>query len=97
VLSSAAASLDGLFEHPVGNLLGEILRQSDLNLIPFDSNGTAGDGDRRILRSFSGLYVESPSVPRTFDDVAFEMALSERSSCMRTGIVDGVEVSGDIE
>jgi hypothetical protein len=68
-----------------------------LHLIPFDSDGTTGDGDLRIFRSFAGLHVKFPSVPRTFDDVAFEMALSERSSRMRAGIVDSVEVSGDIE
>ena len=72
-------------------------RQRHLNLIPFDPYGTAGDGDVRILRSFAGLYVESPSVPRTFDDVVIEMAFPERSSHMRTGVVDGVEGPIDIK
>ena len=78
-------------------LLGEVFRQRDLNLIPFDPYGTTGDGDARIFRSFAGLYIESPSVPRTFDDVAIQMAFSERSSRMRTGVVDGVEGSVDIK
>jgi hypothetical protein len=77
--------------------LREVLRQGYLNLIPFDSYGTAGDGDVRILRSFAGLYVEPPSVPWTFDDVAIQMAFSERSSRMWTGVVDGVEGSFDIK
>ena len=77
--------------------LGEVFRQRHLNLIPFDPYGTTGDGDVRILRSFTGLYVVSPSVPRTFDDVALQMAFSERSSRMRAGIVDGVEGSVDIK
>ena len=50
--------------------LGEVLRQRDLHLIPFDSDGTAGDGDSGIFRSLAGLHVESPSVPWTFDDAA---------------------------
>jgi hypothetical protein len=66
-------------------------------LISFDPDGTAVDGDGWILRSFAGLYVESPSVPRTFDDVAIQMPFSERSSRMRTGVVDGVEGSVDIK
>ena len=75
----------------------EVFRERYLNLIPFDSDGTAGDGDRRSFRPFAGLHVKFPSVPWTFDYVAFEMALSERSSRMRASIVDGVEVSGDIK
>ena len=78
-------------------LLGEVFRQRNLNLIPFDPDRTTGDGDVRILRSCAGSYIESPSVPRTFDDVAIQMAFSERSSRMRTGIVDGVEGSVDIK
>ena len=77
--------------------LGEVFRQGYLNLIPFDPDGTADDGDVRILRSFAGLNVESPSVPRTFDDVALQIAFSERSSRMRAGIIDGVEGSVDIK
>lgn len=77
--------------------LGEVFRQCYLNLIVFDPYGTAGDGDCRILRSFAGLYVESPSMPRTFDDVAFQMPFSERSSRMWTGVVDSVEGSVDIK
>ena len=42
-------------------------------MISFDPDGTAVDDDGRILRSFAGLYVKSPSVPRTFDDVAIQM------------------------
>jgi hypothetical protein len=49
----------------------EPFRERDLHLIPFHPDGTAVDGDNRIFRSFAGLNVESPSVPRTFDDVAF--------------------------
>jgi hypothetical protein len=75
----------------------EVLRQGDLNLIPFDPDGTAGEGDLRILRSFAGVYVETPSVPRTLDDRAIQMTFSERSSRMRTGVVDGVERSVDIK
>jgi len=36
-------------------------------------------------------------MPGTFDDVALQMAFSERSSRMRTGVVDGVEGSFDIK
>ena len=36
-------------------------------------------------------------MPRTFDDVAIQMAFSERSSRMRTGVVDGVEGPVDIK
>jgi hypothetical protein len=75
----------------------EVLRQCYLNLIIFDPYGTAGDGDAWIFWSFAGLYVESPSVPRTFDDVTFKMAFSKRTSCMRTGVVDGIEGSFDIK
>src|SRR5580765_4132777 len=75
----------------------EVLRQGYLNLIPFDPDGTAGDGDLRILRSFAGVYVEAPSVPRTLDDMAIQLTFSERSSRMRTGVIDGVERSIDIE
>ena len=78
-------------------LLFEVLRKSYLNLISFDSDVTAGDGDLRILRSFAGLYVEAPAVPWTLDDMAIQMTFSERSSCMRTGVVDGVERSIDIK
>ena len=74
-----------------------MFRQRHLNLSPFDPYGTTGDGDVRIFQSFSGLYVESPSVPRTFDDVALQMPFSKRSSRMRAGIVDGVEGSLDIK
>jgi len=79
------------------SVLCKVLWQGYLNLVSFDPYGTAGDGDVRILRSFAGLYVESPSVPRTFDDVALQMAFSERSARMRAGIVDGVEGSVDIK
>ena len=68
-----------------------------MNLIPFDPDGTASDSDLRILRSFASLYVESPSVPRAFDDVTIKMAFSKRSSRMRTGVVDSVEASSDIK
>ena len=57
-------------------LLGEVFRQCHLNLISFDPHWTTGNGDVRILRSFAGLYVESPSVLRTFDDVAIQTAFS---------------------
>jgi len=79
------------------SLLLEVFRQRHLNLILFDPYGKAGDDDVRTLRSLAGLYVESPSVPRTFDEVALQMAFSERSSRMRAGIVDGVEGSVDIK
>ena len=82
---------------PLAWFLLEIFRQRYLNLIVLDPYGTAGDGDCRILQSFAGLYVESPSMPRTFDDVAFQMPFSERSSRMWTGVVDRVEGSIDIE
>ena len=78
-------------------LLGEVFRQRYLNLVSFDPYEAAGDDDVRILRSFAGLYIESPSVLRTFDDVAIQMAFSEWSSRMRTGVVDGVEGSVDIK
>src|SRR5437660_7609776 len=77
--------------------LRKVLRQRHLNLIPFNSYGTAGDGDVRILRSFAGLDVVPPSVPGTFDDVAVQMAFSERSSRMWAGGVGGVGGSFEIE
>jgi hypothetical protein len=97
VLSSAAASLDGLFEHPVRNLLSEVIWERYLNLTAFDPDGTAGDCDARIFRSFTGLDVEPPSVPWAFDDVAIQIAFSQRSSCVRTSVVHCVEQSIDIE
>jgi hypothetical protein len=36
-------------------------------------------------------------MPRTLDDVTIQMTFSERSSRMRTGVVDGVEGSLDIK
>ena len=68
-----------------------------MNLISIDFDGTAGDGDSWILRSCTGLHVESPSVPWTLDNAAIEMAFSERSPRMRTGVVDGIEGPVDIK
>ena len=75
----------------------ETFRQRHLHLISIDSDRTTGDGDRRVFRSCAGLHVESPSVPWTLDNAAIEMAFSEWSPRMRTGVVDGIEGPVDIK
>jgi hypothetical protein len=78
-------------------LLGEVFRQRHLDLIPFNPDYTTGDGDVRIFGSLAGLHIESPSVPGALDDATIQLAFSERSSCVRAGVVHGVEGSVDIE
>ncbi len=77
--------------------LDETFRQRHLNLIPLNPDSTAGDCDVRIFRSFAGLHIESPSVPWALDDATVKMTFSKRSSCMRAGVIDGMEGSVDIE
>jgi hypothetical protein len=68
-----------------------------LHLIPFNPDYAAGDGDVGILRSLTGLHIESPSMPGTLDDATVQLAFSERSSRVRAGVVDGIEGSVDVE
>ena len=68
-----------------------------MNLIPFKPDYATGDGDLGILRSLAGLHIESPSMPGTLDDATVQVAFSERASCVRAGVVDGIERSVDVE
>src|ERR1051325_8735260 len=60
------------------------VRSVDLHLIVLDAGGWVVHGDAR-------LDVELPRMPRTGDDVAFQLAFTQRPSAMGAGIVDGIE------
>lgn len=42
-----------------------------------------------ILPALAGVDVESPSVPRAYDQVTIQTAFAQRSACMGAGVVDG--------
>ena len=69
-------------------ILFEVWRQRDLYVLILHTDRAAGDREIRIAVTLAGADVELPSVPWTGDDLAGERAFADRSSCVRTGIVD---------
>jgi len=63
----------------------------------FDANGTAGHGEVRIADALACADVIFPSVPRASHDIVSQTTFADRSSGMRTGVVDREEGPGDVE
>ncbi|CAE6765620.1 hypothetical protein NSPZN2_40025 [Nitrospira defluvii] len=49
----------------------------------------AGHANLGILPALAGVDVESPSVPRAYDQVTMQTAFTQRPACMGAGVVDG--------
>jgi hypothetical protein len=78
-------------------VLLEAGRKGDLYLIAFDADGAAGHGEVWIALPLACADVEFPPVPRACHDLAGQMAFADRSSCVRTGIVDREKRTGNVE
>jgi hypothetical protein len=59
-------------------------------------DGVAWHTNFRVFRSYSGTDVVTPAVPRTLDERAVEVALTERPPRVRTGIVQSIDASFDV-
>jgi hypothetical protein len=42
----------------------------------------------RIGRQLPGRYVVFPTVPRTYDDLAFELSFAQRAAAMQADVID---------
>src|SRR5262245_11692488 len=72
-------------------------RQLDEDLAALDRHGEAGHACGGVVGVGAGGHVPPPTMPRTHDDGAVDVALAQRAAAVRTTVVEGVYRPRDIE
>src|SRR5947209_6464420 len=70
-----------------------LVRNVDQNIVAFDADGIHGQRHLRVEIVLPGPAIVFPGVPRARDHVPVQRALGERSSRMRAGVSDHVDVA----
>ena len=78
-------------------LIGLFLRDGDEDEVFFNLHGITGDFELGILRSLTGPDVIAPAMPRAFNRISSQSSFSQRSSGVRTGIIEGINRSINVE
>src|SRR5882672_1260389 len=84
---------------PGRSLAAKMAAGSDLDedVVPLDLHGKAVDAAGRIVETLAAGHVVGPSMERTGDDLAVELAFAEGASAMLACVVDGEERASHVE
>jgi hypothetical protein len=66
------------------------------NLVASEFYGIADDSNRRVLDVTSIGDVELPAMPGASDDGTFQVTLAEGTALMQAGVIDRVDLSGNV-
>jgi hypothetical protein len=66
------------------------------DIISADFDCIAVDADGRVGRQLSVRHIVFPTVPGTYNDLAFELALAQRTAPVQAYIIDCKELTCDV-
>ena len=68
--------------------LSLLLTEVYVDVVAPDLNRVALHAYRRVGRQFPGRYIVFPTVPRTYDYLALQLAFTQRATSMQTYVID---------